>query len=198
MNSILLTFDFRLSTHRRGFTLVELLVSMGIFTVITGVVLANYRTFNTKAFFVNASEDVVLALRQSQIYGVGVKGCGTANPFDCSYGVYFSTNASKKNEIVIFADVNSNRIYDLATDTVVERIKWNSYISVHSLSCDGSTCGSDAYVTFKRPSADAYIATTANPSASIGVLVVNLIDANTGSTAVITISHAGQISLQTI
>ena len=190
------TLDFRLSTRAlRGFTLVEVLVSIGIFTVLTGVVLSNYRGYNTNALFANASEDIVLALRQAQVYGVGVKGTGTS--FTTPYGVYFSTVAAKKNEIVIFADTNGNRIYNpLAGETAVETIKWNSTTAVSTITCDGVPCGNNVYVTFKRPNPDAFVATVANQAISVGKLDVVLNDSNTGKTSTISITSTGQISLQ--
>lgn len=179
-----------------GFTLIELLVVIGILVIMTGVVLANYRNYNTNALFANASEDIVLSLRQAQVYGVGVKGCGAINPFDCSYGVYLSTNPSQKNEVIIFADIDGDRVFNATYDSAVDKIKWNNKISVSAISCDGVSCGSDVYITFKRPSPDAFISTTANAPSSAGSLVATLADSSTGKTVTLTVSHAGQISIQ--
>lgn len=194
MNLPLSTFDFRLSARAsRGFTLVELLVSIGLMMVMTGAVLANYRTFDTNAKFANASEDIVLAFRQAQVYGVGTKGnagsCGTS-VFTCPYGVYFLSGASN---IIVFADVNGNQIYD-AGDTAVETIKWENPISISRLLCDGVDCSpSNAGATFKRPNPDAVIK---NSSGTYATLSVILKDTNSGKTATTTITNAGQISLQ--
>ncbi len=180
----------------RGFTLIELLFSIGIFTIMTGIVLANYRGYNTNALFSNASEDIVLALRQAQVYGVGVKKnvtgiCGGLSEFDCSYGVYFSQGA---NSIIIFADADNNQVYTSLGDSIVETVSWGNSISITGLLCGTFACvPSTANVTFKRPSPDAFIA---NSAGSYSALSVTLQDANTGKTAIVNITNAGQISLQ--
>lgn len=209
-NSPLSTFDFEsadsrlgrklLSTSFRGFTLVELLIVLGVFTLLTGVVLSNYRTYNTNATFANASEDIVLALRQAQVYGAGVKGniisCGGSS-FNCSYGVHFSQST---NSIVLFADVDGNRVYTGADNPPVETITWGSTISIDKLTCGGLDCSTGvANVTFKRPNPDAYIADipVTNPAQSspYNATIIILKDVNTGRTATTTITRAGQISL---
>lgn len=192
------TFHILHSTQK-GFTLVELLVALGIFMLMTGAVLSNYRGYNTNALFSNASEDIVLALRQAQVYGVGVKKnitgiCGGVSEFDCSYGVYFSQGA---NSIIIFADADGDRVYTPANDSLVETILWENSISILGLSCDLFACVPTlANVTFKRPSPDAFIANASGQLVSYGALSVTLQDANTGKTTIVKITNAGQISLQ--
>jgi len=193
------------ATHQ-GFTIIELLVTIGIFSVLTGAVLANYRSFNTNATFANATEDVVLALRQAQVYGAATKGntaaCGAmGTPFDCAYGVYLSWDPTLKNQIKIFVDKNDNKKYDgTPTDIDVEVIQWSSNIFISDLLCGGTPCvggasGGAMNVTFKRPVPDAYITDNVAAGAfTTGSIVVK--DSNTGKITTIGISSAGQISLQ--
>ena len=201
MNLPLSTFDFRLSTRAsRGFTLVELMVTIGIFTMMTGVVLSKYGTFDTNAKFANVSEDIVLALRQAQVYGVGSKAysavCGTGSVFTCPYGVYFSTTG---NSAIVFADINTDRVFSAGEDAGLAgaAVNWGTSIVVDSLLCDGGPCAlGAAYVTFNRPNPDAFIANAANQAVSYGVLSIALRDTITGKTATVTIRSSGQISLQ--
>gem|GEM_PF-851141 len=182
----------------RGFTLVEVLVSIGIFTVLTGVVLANYRGYNTNALFANASEDIVLALRQAQVYGVGTKRVGAS--FEVPYGVYLNTDALNRNGFKFFADINGNHLFDINEDAglINNATKWGNSISVTSLLCDGIACGTTygANVTFERPNPDAFIANATSQAVSKGLLTIILTDSNTGKTSTISITSAGQISLQ--
>lgn len=190
------------SARSNGFTIIELLVSISIFTILTGVILAKYNTYNTNAPFANASEDVVLALRQAQVYGAGGKGntavCTGGTAFECTYGVYFSTSAPFKNGITLFVDINNDRTFTSGTDTIVERIAWDSAISVSALSCPGpvGTCGSAVTVTFRRPNPLAFIAEVVNPANSYDSASVTLTHAISGRTTNVTISKAGQISLR--
>ena len=176
-----------------GFTIVELLIVLAVFAMLTSVVLARYRTFDTNAKFANASEDVVLALREAQVYGVGVKAgassCGGTS-FDCAYGVHFSTSAS--NEIRLFVDVNGDGKYSgLGEDVSV--ITWDNSISISGLSCGGLPCTGYLDVMFKRPNPDALIGDLSGVGSNTFAQVVI---SNGSKTTTTTITSAGQISLQ--
>ncbi|HAT68677.1 MAG: hypothetical protein A2481_01375 [Candidatus Yonathbacteria bacterium RIFOXYC2_FULL_47_9] len=181
-----------------GFTIIELLITMGIFSVLTSVVLANYFTFGANSEFVNASEDVVLSLRQAQVYGAGTKKSAGACSFDCAYGVHFAANTP--HGFTSFVDTNNNGKYDAGEGT--EAVIWNDAISVTGIKCGliTSDCVGDITngammdVTFKRPSPDARISDLAFNGYKSGWITLS--DANTGKTITIAISLAGQISVQ--
>lgn len=190
-----------------GFTLAELMVTVGIFTVMAGAVLASYDTYTSNAIFANASEDVVLALRQAQVYGAGAKGssatCGGSSIFDCSYGVFFSTVAPYQNKLTVFADTDNNHVYTSASDTVVSEasVTWSSSVSVTELLCGGINCTNNvASITFKRPTPDAYIADIEpyDPllSSPYNVFSVTIADVSLGKTSKVVVSRTGQISLE--
>ncbi len=193
--------------RQSGFTMIELLVTMGIFMLLTGAVLANYKTYSTNAEFANASESIVLALRQAQVYGSSTKGntttCGSSGTtFECAYGVHILNGAS---EVVIFVDVDGDAHYS-TSDSLIETITWNSLISFTSVKCGVTSCtgtpGVGAYVdiTFKRPSPDAIIAdsvtTISGPLTFFDKAEIVLTDTNTAKTSTITVKSAGQISVQ--
>lgn len=193
--------------YSAGFTLVELLIVLGVFAVLTGVVLGNYRTYDSNALFANASEDVVLALRQAQVYGAGAKEntavCGTGTKFECAYGVFFSKAGAAAHGITVFADNNNNRVYDNGSDPIVSgaTVSWPTTISVTGLQCGGTVCSTDvASVTFRRPNPDAFIADVGVSSPSLpspyNLLTVTLTDSKAGKTAIVKITRAGQISIQ--
>lgn len=191
-----------------GFTIVELMVVVSIMAIMSVIVLSNYRGYSTNAEFANASEDIVLALRQAQVYGSSSKKnvdangasitCGTpASAFSCAYGVYFEVG---KNNIIIFADTNGNGVYDLAGDTVVETISWRSPISITGTRCSVLSCvNSVLSVTFKRPNPDAIIRVDSAMSLPSGnIMISNGISGAGVKKNIITISSTGQISLQQI
>lgn len=186
-----------------GFTIIELLITLGIFSVLTSVVLANYFTFGANSEFVNASEDVVLSLRQAQVYGAGTKessDCGAAlSSFECAYGVHFAANTP--HGFTSFVDTNNNGNYDAGEGT--EAIVWNDAISITGINCGliASPCtgnitnGATMDVTFKRPSPDARIRDL-SVVAGYSYGWITLSDGNTGKTSTIVVSLAGQISVQ--
>ena len=179
---------------KRGFTIVELLIVLGVFAMLTSVVLARYRTFDTNAKFANASEDIILALRQAQVYGVGAKGnttsCGEGTTFECAYGVHFSMSAP--HELRIFVDLDNNNKYTDTTEDVTVTT-WDNTISLTNLLCNTLLpCANQLDVTFKRPNPDAIIADSTGGGYNDGKITIS----NGIKNATITITEAGQISLQ--
>lgn len=90
-----------------GFTLVELLVTITIFVMLTGVVIFNQERFNSTIFLTNLSYDIALTLRQAQTYGVNIRGFNTGTGGDSiftPYGVHFDTSADKS--FILFADID--------------------------------------------------------------------------------------------
>ena len=96
------------NAHRKGFTLVELVVVMGIFLVITSVTILSQRSFDNSILIDNLAYGIALAVREAQVYGVSTRGFDT--DFTSSYGVHFDTNEA--NRFVLFADEDSVGRYD--------------------------------------------------------------------------------------
>ena len=192
----------RHTSTKSGFTLVEMVICLGILVMMMSIVLASYRSFGTNAKFTSASEDIVLALREAQVYGVSTKGytnntCGGTTTFNCSYGVYF---ANGTNGFTVFVDQNNDKFYNSGASPSeaipTSSVTWASNISVTDLSCDGFPCtNGNVSVTFKRPNVNAYIEDLPLSSSSYNKVKITLTDSNTSATSTVTISSAGQISL---
>src|SRR4051812_18423829 len=98
----------------KAFTLIELMVCVGIMLVILSVIFLNQSSYTEVASLNNTTDDLSLNIRESQVYGVAVKELtpGSSN-FTASYGVAVSLLASGSNASYIrFADTNSNTFYD--------------------------------------------------------------------------------------
>src|SRR6266481_8758790 len=77
---------------RRGFTLVELLVTIGITLVILGTLVFNQSHYSDSAALKNLADTIGLTVRQAQVYGVSVKEFNTgSNNFSSAYGVDFNS-----------------------------------------------------------------------------------------------------------
>jgi len=96
----------------RGFTLVELVVSIAIFAAMTALVVVKYGNFNQSTLFTDTAYDIALVIHTAQTYGLSVKN--TSSSFSAAYGVdfydvatgsVFCGSASTNNaSIVLFAD----------------------------------------------------------------------------------------------
>lgn len=203
---------------RGGFTIVELLLTFSIYAIIASIVIANYRDYSANAISAKAPEDIILALRQAQVYGAGGKEnpaiCETRNSagdlisssfFDCRYGVSFSAADATKKGFTVFVDVNDNKVYD-GGDTIVETVTWKDPSLITAIECLRTSgvnvicAGGVLNVTFKRPSPDA-IVNDVTPGAEFPfergrITMSNGLAGPSEKIKIITISQAGQISLQ--
>jgi prepilin-type N-terminal cleavage/methylation domain-containing protein len=178
----------------RGFTLVELLVVMAIMFVITSIVLQKYQGYDTNALFANASENIVLALRQAQVYGAAVKAnsaicAGGVTTFDCGYGVNISTVSP--GGLMLFVDTNSDGLYEGGEE--IQAITWATPVVVSGVTCNGGACGGGILnLTFKRPNPAAVIQDGGATTYSSATIVIS----SGVKTSTITVTKAGQISIQ--
>lgn len=96
-----------ISQIKKGFTLIEMLMVLAIFTILTSVVMYNYAEFNSKTIMSNMAYEIALSVRQAQVYSLGVRGQAGVKSFDNRYGVYFNTNNGGK-EFAFFFDRKPN------------------------------------------------------------------------------------------
>lgn len=96
----------------RAFSLIELLVAVGIFVAISSVVLANHARFNSSVLLGALAYDIALSLREAQVFGLSVRQFGS--DFQVGYGIRFSDDDS----YFFFADTNASRAYE-ESDSVV-------------------------------------------------------------------------------
>lgn len=180
----------------RGFSLIELLVVVGIFVVITGVVLANNARFNSSVLLGNAAYDVALSVRQAQVYGLSTQE--HAGEFQVGYGIHFAG----ATEYFLFADRDSNRRYDDGSDEIVQTYalgRGHSVLRYCGIRSDGTEdCSDNAAelthldVAFLRPNPDSTITSTSpTPYSAARVTVTSAAD----ETRTISIQSTGQISV---
>lgn len=194
----------RIGLTARGFSLIELLVVMGIFGVISLVVLVNHSKFNSSVLLGNLAYSIAVSIREAQVYGVSVQQYNST--FQTGYGVHI--DASDTKSYILFADTNANNTYDPETDAVVKQHTLNKqheilkFCGVRSTGAEECSDGSTAIgistldVVFFRPDPDANITsdkTTENSgmysSAKISVTSVS------GEIRSLSVASTGQISV---
>ena len=194
---------------KKGFTLVELLVTIVIFVILTGVTLFNQKGFDNTVLLKNLAYDIALTIRQAQTYGVNVKESQVSGKFS-SYGVYFNTTTNNKS-FVLFADNgknNSTGYYILVPDGKFSGsmdcpsndneclqkylLKQNAYISNLCVGTSIDNCAnvSELTIYYKRPDPDAVI----NDTNSYSEITVSSATNSASSTIVVT--GPGQIYIK--
>lgn len=97
---------------KKGFTLLELLVVVGIVFVVGGVLLVTSSQFDTGIFLTNLAYDVSLSIREAQTSAMNVREFkpNTASAtFRTGYGIYFYKNnadgSRNATDYIMFADL---------------------------------------------------------------------------------------------
>ena len=109
-------------THKAGFTLIELLVVLGIFIIITAVVLARQNRFSSDILLTDSAYQVAISVRQAQVYGLSVRGSNTGGStldYQTGYGLHFSTPVPLTS-YSFFPDLDENGTLGVTSDGVNE------------------------------------------------------------------------------
>jgi prepilin-type N-terminal cleavage/methylation domain-containing protein len=108
-------FSLTKKVKQQGFTLIEMMVSIVIFSLISGIVIFNHGKFNSSIVVTNLAYEVALALREAQVYGLAVKqDPNDVQSVEYAYGVYFDIDSPKV--FYIFADRNGDQQFDPNSD----------------------------------------------------------------------------------
>lgn len=152
---------------RRGFSLVEMLVALSIFAIITAVFLIRSGTFGEQLLIENLAYDVALSIRRAQSYSIQVRD---GEDFIGRYGVYFNT--SNPEQYILFLDADADGVYDPpcvgfcppAPGEEIEIFDLQGGNTIEQICTNVGTgaedCAEDEiHITFTRPNPDASINT---------------------------------------
>lgn len=194
-----------------GFSLVELLIVISIFTIVTTIALFDQGRLNSNVLLTNLAYDVALTVREAQSYGVGVKYSATGANTAGGYGVYLST--ANKEVIVVFHDVNANGVFDEADgpaektyqflnqrgNHIEELCGYDGGTSWTAGSCLFLTTGkqalTDMSITFKRPDPEANFKVDGGTDFSGPAYIVLMSQDKTNCRAVV-VEASGQIRVE--
>lgn len=170
----------------KGFSVVELVVVISIFAIMTTVSSLNYNDYRSTIERSNLAQDIALTVRQAQVYGISASARNIGDAtfdnegvavdfFDNSTGIADVTKDKSirgvsfdldDETITIFEDYNRDRVYhdvDTSFDRVIDfrKILSRSISIEYFYLCDLSSCikqeGGLLDVSFERPYPDAYI-----------------------------------------
>ncbi|MCU0660369.1 MAG: type II secretion system GspH family protein [Candidatus Pacebacteria bacterium] len=189
-------------------TFIELVVVIGIFATIAGVVLFNFTGFSTNISVDNLAQDIALRIKNAQTESISGKFApGFTTPLVPSYGVHF--DSTTPSMFTYFADLDNDGLLTgvSACGTpgaeCLEQISIQSGDRIQALCVNEQSgfpnCGipiNDVSVTFKRPFPDAIVSTLSLPNrTSISDVQIKIVSAK-GKEKIITVWPTGQISVQ--
>jgi prepilin-type N-terminal cleavage/methylation domain-containing protein len=180
---------------QQGFTLVELLVSIAIFSVITTMAVFNNAQFNSSVLLTNLAYEVAISIRQSQVYGVTVRK-NAAGSFDSAYGVHFDMNTP--TAYTLFEDKPTiNHICDASecgAANVVEAFSLQKGNRITKVCVDTVCTNRLIDISFVRPNPDAYIRVGTDSVTSFGKAEI-CISSPKGVIRKIVVEQTGQIAV---
>lgn len=174
-------------SSRRGFSILEVLITAAIIGIITGIITLRYGSFNNLILLKNQAYEVSIDLREMQTRALSVTGSSV--DFRRPYGAYFNINDPAL--YILFFDTNNNGIYDngeeLDARRLDERFRLKQICGGSSESC---TPLSSLSVIFRRPNFDAVMNGGTVTSATLEI------ETKTGDgTRGVNINAAGQITV---
>ncbi len=160
-----------------GFTVVELMVVVAIFAVISSISAFNYRSFETSITVKNLAQDIALTIRKAQSYTLGFQSPEPTllNETVIGYGVHF--DMQYPDTFLLFGDfkttnptINANNVYDgtscnrifTAQEECVDEILITTTDRIEALCLNDSDCVFEGMldIVFNRPNQDALFSYT--------------------------------------
>lgn len=165
----------RIQRDHQGFSLLEFVVVMVIFAIMSSVSIFNYNAYRNRIEYTNLAQDIALTIRQAQVYGLSGSdrrvGSSSINP-NILFGSIIvditedrsvrgvAINPSTKT-LILFEDANRNRIFDSSEQIIDQRTVINNSVNMSicfsSVSIIGNACEEELtfndnfYITFTRP-----------------------------------------------
>lgn len=165
-----------------GFTLIEIIISIGIIIIITSLGLINFNALGNSSSTYSSSRDLLVsdirltankALHRERFQGQEPTG----------WGVYF-TNTT--NSYTIFADVNNNQLYD--NNEKFKTVDLNKEIKI---SWQNYTTGS---LVFNSGDAKTYVNAVSIPATPTAHLKIDLLNQDNALVRTLTVTPLGTIS----
>lgn len=185
----------------KGFTLVEMIISVGIFTVMSAIILANYPEFRSRSALDNLTAQIATVYREAQIYGISVREEGD-DDFSIGYGVHID-RVLNETELIIFADKDKDFIFSNEDDAVLETFRLTGGEKITKLcipSCALETESEDEVdsltTVFVRPNPDAYFSIRDTPEPSASSISIEVSNRSGSYVRNVEVFTTGQISVR--
>jgi len=166
----------------KGFTLLEMMVSISIIALITAIFLVNYHSTNQVTSFANALQKLSSDIRVAQNNSLGSKDFNGTVPRG-GWGAHF--NMASSSQYIIFADINGNGQYDAGEEYQITNFAQNVGIS------STSPAGPLLDITFRPPDPT----TLFNGTSTISNAAVNIKDTVNNLSKTVEVNFLGMIDL---
>ncbi len=181
----------------QGFTLVEMMVVLFITSIIASMVVFKYRDFSDSIELENMALDVVLSVREAQVFGISSRGTTTMESFFHAYGVSFSS--ADPTSYFSFIDSDGDNLWYDSFGEQFRKVTFKQGYSISNLcvitppsaSWDCTT-PTVLNILFQRPDVNAIIKTAVNSTSTLAR--IEFISPS-GATTSVNVSESGQVFL---
>lgn len=136
-----------------GFTLIEMIVVMGIIVFITALSFTSYKEGQSQYALQLSAQKLAADLRMAQNMALStvVTSGGQVSGEGC--GIYFDKIQDKNLAYTLFTDndADSPKVYAPLLDRIIEIIKLKKGVEISAIFLDGNNAGSDSYIIFTPP-----------------------------------------------
>ena len=188
------------ANNNRAFTLIEMMVVVGIVIVITGLSFAGYKSGQSQYALQISAQELASNLRRAQSMALSTVTQNGQAPAG-GYGIYFN-KATTDNSYILFSDTkdtdfSNGYAYDVADQpTDMVELKSGVKINIISITQKGIISPfSSAYIIFTPPDPIITIGHERGNSADQLSITINLNNAPT-QTKTITINKFGKIDIK--
>jgi prepilin-type N-terminal cleavage/methylation domain-containing protein len=146
-------------SNKKGYTLLELIVSISIIAIIAGIFFANYRETSNDNSTKVAARIIASEIRKVQNYALGLKEFKTFGVPAGGWGVRFESGVVGTNKMVIFADRDESRKYREGgpIDEKYREVELPRNIVVDSFNLNTNMAANFTYIVFQPPNPDTFI-----------------------------------------
>lgn len=184
-----------LGNLNKGMSYVELIVVLGIFAVMSSVVIFNYSQFQSKVDIKSLASDIALKIVEAQKSSLSGNSPNLfQSGFKPSFGVYFDSTSTLSTSFIYFADKNNNSKYDSAIDTKLDTIIITKNNKISSLEGVGCTVSNNLGIVFVRPDSSAKISSNSNALTSCTSVKIK-ISSPRSDNATITVYPSGRVQV---
>ncbi len=194
MNKII--FKKQILKTRPAFSLIELLVSIGIIVLITGLFFASYKTANKQAELSRSVSDLSSSYRKALNQTLGLSEYDGVIP-EGGWGVHIDLS-SDDTKYYVFADSNNNGEFDdgeASKDLGGETVNTPRNINIESIFINGESTDVDYLDVIYIPPHPTIIFHSTSTSDDISEAKIIMRDSETGNTKAVELNFVGLIDM---
>ena len=180
-----------------GFSMIELMVSIGIIVLVLTITLTRQSSFNSAVLLRSEAFDIALAIREIQLSAVSASSDGSGQ-FRSTLGVHLNT--TNPNEYILFRDANDNNKYDYSSSEAIGAAgAIDPRFEISRIQAGSNTPG-EVSIVFDRPDYDALFYDSSATQIDVPEIQIELrVKGTSGSCGdqwrIIEVTRAGQIAV---